>query len=468
MGSGTTIRAALLLGFGSIFALWLVSTYEQMRQLGAVEQRAEAIHARFTESEEALFTVRTQVLLGSIYLRDALAEGSAASAPYYRQQLERTRADVENALQRYAGLVGSREAGDHWARLRAELDDFWRTIPPILSPDAALPAADVRAFLRDRVIPKREVILAISDQIRALDREAFEAEHRARTSLYEGMRRRAWGTSAITAILGLAIAFVATRYAGRLESQIREQHRHILANTRDLERLSARLVNAQEDERRMIARELHDEIGQALTAIKMELALSERHQHDLGGTARSLDEARAITDRTLNTVRDLSQLLHPSMLDDLGLPDTLKWYLHGFSQRTGVRAELVQDQMGERLAPEVEVSAYRIIQEALTNVAKHAHATLCRVYVQRLPHSFLITIEDDGVGADTQGRLSETSGRGLGLVGIRERASALSGTVRFESASGKGTRLTVELPLADSRSETEAAVAETVASVPEA
>jgi signal transduction histidine kinase len=85
-----------------------------------------------------------------------------------------------------------------------------------------------------------------------------------------------------------------------------------------------------------------------------------------------------------------------------------------------------------------------------------------------LPHSFLITIEDDGVGADTQGRLSETSGRGLGLVGIRERASALSGTVRFESASGKGTRLTVELPLADSRSETEAVVAETVASVPEA
>jgi signal transduction histidine kinase len=440
-----------------------------MRQLGAVEQRAEGIHARFTESEEALFTVRTQVLLGSIYLRDALAEGSATSAPYYRAQLERTRSDVENALQRYAGLVDSRDAGDHWAHLRTELDDFWRTMTPVLSPEAAaLPTADVRAFLRDRVIPKREVILAISDQIRALDREAFEAEHRARTSLYDGMRRRAWWTSAITAILGLAIAFVATRYAGRLESQILEQHRHILANTRDLERLSARLVNAQEDERRMIARELHDEIGQALTAIKMELALSERHQNDSGGFARALDEARAITDRTLNTVRDLSQLLHPSMLDDLGLPDTLKWYLHGFSQRTGVRAELVQDQMGERLASEVEVSAYRIIQEALTNVAKHARATLCRVYVQRLPHSFLITVEDDGVGADTQGPVSETSGRGLGLVGIRERVSALNGTVRFESASGKGTRLTVELPLADTRPETEVAVAETVASLPEA
>jgi signal transduction histidine kinase len=166
-------------------------------------------------------------------------------------------------------------------------------------------------------------------------------------------------------------------------------------------------------------------------------------------------------------VRDLSQLLHPSMLDDLGLPDTLKWYLHGFSQRTGVRAELVQDQMDERLAPEVEVSAYRIIQEALTNVAKHAHATLCRVYVQRLPHSLLITVEDDGVGADAQGRLSEANGRGLGLVGIRERASALSGTVGFDSASGKGTRLTVELPLAGTQPGTATAIARTVASLPE-
>src|SRR6476659_7618991 len=117
MGSRTTIRAALLLGFGAIFALWLLSTYEQMRQLGAVEQRAEAIHARFTESEEALFTVRTQVLLGSIYLRDALAEGSAASTAYYREQLEKTRVEVESALSRYAGIVDSREAGDHWGRL---------------------------------------------------------------------------------------------------------------------------------------------------------------------------------------------------------------------------------------------------------------------------------------------------------------------------------------------------------------
>jgi signal transduction histidine kinase len=100
--------------------------------------------------------------------------------------------------------------------------------------------------------------------------------------------------------------------------------------------------------------------------------------------------------------------------------------------------------MDDRLEPEVETSAYRIVQEALTNVAKHARATKCRVYLQRLPKTVLITIEDDGIGFDADAQ--HASGRGLGLIGIRERVSELRGTIRLESAPGSGTRLTVELP----------------------
>jgi signal transduction histidine kinase len=169
---------------------------------------------------------------------------------------------------------------------------------------------------------------------------------------------------------------------------------------RELERLSAKLVRAQEDERRTIARELHDEIGQALTAIKIELSIVQDGVEETGSTADALREARSITDGALHAVRDVSQLLHPTMLDDLGLPDTLTWYLRSFGQRTGLRAELTQDRMDARMSPDVEICAYRIIQEALTNVAKHAHASSCRVYLQRLPGSLLITVEDDGVGVD--------------------------------------------------------------------
>jgi len=190
--------------------------------------------------------------------------------------------------------------------------------------------------------------------------------------------------SGIAVVLGLGIAVAATRYAGRLESRIRQQHAEVVENRRDLQRLSAKVVHAQEQERRRIARELHDEIGQALTAVKTELTLTERHGALSGKPAQSLAEAQSITERTIEIVRNLSELLHPATLDDFGLPDTLASYLRSFGQRTGIRTQLVQDQMARRMPAELEVSAYRIVQEALTNIAKHAQASTCRVFVQQL------------------------------------------------------------------------------------
>ena len=249
-------------------------------------------------------------------------------------------------------------------------------------------------------------------------------------------------------VLGVGVMFGAARYAGGLESHIRAQHADDVERKLELQRLSAQLVHAQEDERRTIARELHDEIGQALTAIKIELSVAQRGLETAGHPSDSLAEARAITDRALHAVRDVSQLLHPTMLDDLGLANTLTWYLRGFARRTGIRADLTQDRMDVRMSPHVELGAYRIIQEALTNVAKHAHARTCRVFVQRLAHSLLLTVEDDGVGVDlTRRTVPADTHRGLGLVGIRERVSGLGGTFHMESTVGKGTRLTVELPI---------------------
>ncbi len=183
-----------------------------------------------------------------------------------------------------------------------------------------------------------------------------------------------------------------------------------------------------------------------LTAIKVDLAVAQRKIGASGGAAHLLDDARSITEGALTTVRDLSHLLHPALLDDLGLPAAVEWYLRGFGRRHDIRAELLHDRMDERLTPEIEASAYRIVQEALTNVAKHARATSCRVYLQRLPNTILITIEDNGAGFDPAEVDRAGGPTGLGLIGIRERASQLRGTVRLESAPGKGTRLTVELP----------------------
>jgi two-component system sensor histidine kinase UhpB len=138
--------------------------------------------------------------------------------------------------------------------------------------------------------------------------------------------------------------------------------------------------------------------------------------------------------------------LHPALLDDLGLAAAVDWYLKGFGRRHGLRVDLLQERMEERLPPQTETAAFRIVQEALTNVVKHAHANSCRVYLQRLMNTLLVTVEDDGVGFDLAPSDRAEAPPGLGLIGIRERVSRLGGTLRLESAAGKGTRVTVELP----------------------
>ena len=295
-------------------------------------------------------------------------------------------------------------------------------------------------------MPKREGVMRVSEEIQALNRSAFVQQQLDIASLYRATQQRVWQTVGLALAASIAIAFLATLYAGRLEQRLQRQRARDVETARDLQRLSSQLLTAQEEERRSIARELHDEVGQVLTAIKVELAIAERSLQAAGGNTASLHDARVITDGALHTVRDLSRLLHPSMLDDLGLPATIDWYLKGFGRRHGVRIELLHNGMEERLPPETEAAVYRIVQEALTNVAKHAQATTCRVFLQRLTNTVLVTIEDDGVGFRPEEVNQPGASRGIGLVGIRERVAQLRGELRLESGPGKGTRLTVEVP----------------------
>jgi signal transduction histidine kinase len=442
-----TIRHALLVGFVAIFALWIVSGYYLAWRLTELESRASLVHARFAQSEELLLTVAAQVSLGTVYVRDAMVDTQPESTAFYREELQNSRAAIEQALQQYLLLVESAIERDHWSLLRTELNAYWDEMISVMAPEIMLDSSRARAVVREQVVPKRRVIIQIADQIRTLNQDAFHRQEAAMAVLYHDLRRGIWTASGVAVVLGMLVAFGATRYAGGLEAEIRMRHAEDVERKRELERLSAKLVGAQEDERRTIARELHDEVGQALTAIKMGLSIAYRDLKDCGRPLYSLTEARSVTDGALQAVRDVSQLLHPTMLDDLGLTETLNWYLRGFARRTGILAELTQDRITERMSAELELAAYRIVQEGLTNVAKHASARTCRVYVQRLPHSLVITVEDDGVGFDVNRKAAADPLRGLGLVGIRERVSGLGGTLRLESTLGHGTRLTAELPM---------------------
>jgi signal transduction histidine kinase len=185
-------------------------------------------------------------------------------------------------------------------------------------------------------------------------------------------------------------------------------------------------------------------VGQALTAVKLQLS---RVGRTVGPEHRpTVDEARSVVDSALQSARTLSRLLHPPMLDDIGLAAAVDWYLKGFAQRTGLEVSFEHAGMDQRAAREIETCLYRVVQETTTNVARHAAARHCRVYLQRLPESLVLTVEDDGGGFDP-GEPGWGERDGLGLLGIRERVAGFRGTFRLDSRPGAGTRVSVELPV---------------------
>jgi len=443
---GPTIKAALLLGFALICATWLFAGYYFTRRMADLQSRASSISGRYMRAQDLLGTVRSQVLVGSVYVRDALLDPDRAHADEYRAKLEDAYRAAEEALRQYVPIVDVPTERERVARLRNEIDDFRNTVLNVLATDNSRWPIEARALLRRQIMPKRESVIRVTDEAQALNRSAFVQQQNEIASLYGATQRRLWGSFGVAVLVSLGIALLAAIYVGRLELRIHLQRVKEAENARDLQRLSMKLITAQEEERLVIARELHDEVGQALTAIKVELAVAHRAIEAAGVPGDVLADARAISENALHTVRDLSHLLHPTLLDDLGLTAAIDWYLKGFGRRHGLRAELLHERMDERLQPETEAAAFRIVQEALTNVVKHAHASSCRVYLQRLTNTLLVTVEDDGIGfAAGPTGLGDRS-PGLGLISIRERASRLGGTLRLESAPGKGTRLTVEVP----------------------
>jgi PAS domain S-box-containing protein len=216
-----------------------------------------------------------------------------------------------------------------------------------------------------------------------------------------------------------------------------------------LQMFSRQLIEAQEDERRRIARELHDQIGQILTAVKMNLHTVQQFCQGSEAGSYVKDNIEAV-DQALRLVRDLSVDLRPPILDDLGLTTALRWYVDRYTKRTGLSVDVLIDlpDENERFSRDLETACFRIAQEALTNVVRHAKATHVVVRLSRDAEALLLTVKDDGVGFDVE-RLRTRAPRvaTLGLISMQERAHAAGGTIELDSAPASGTEIRFSLPL---------------------
>jgi signal transduction histidine kinase len=227
-----------------------------------------------------------------------------------------------------------------------------------------------------------------------------------------------------------------------LENRAQAQYQEVVEARRQLGQLSARLVQAQEEERRVLSRELHDEVGQALSAVLVELRnlSAESAIRSEGQSLGHVETVKGLVENSVRVVRNMALLLRPSMLDDLGLVPALRWQAREVAKRTSMEVSVAAELTSDDLPDEYKTCIYRVVQEALHNCSGHARAKRVQIRVQQQLSRLALSIQDDGLGFDVR------QTKGLGLLGIEERVARLGGKCEIHSAPGRGTIVAIELP----------------------
>ena len=435
-------RLALVLGFGGLLLLMAFAGIDGIRALAHIQSANDAIREDFLLRTRVLERIRSDVYVSGTYVRDYLLEPEAGKAEGHRDSLIQTRRDADAALAQYRSFVSPPESQPVEVLTRG-LAEYWALLQPIFQWTAGQRRQNGYIFLRDEVFPRRQSMLAIADQIGAIGEAQMNSGKQTVEATFLQARRRLMVTIALTIGLGLLLASFTIRRILGLESHAERHYREMAGTRTELKALSARLVEAQENERRAISRELHDEVGQALSGVLVELA-------NLSTLIRTADpdapakagEIKQLVEDAIRVVRNMALLLRPSMLDDLGLVPALEWQAREVSKRGGIWVKVAAEGVPEDLPEDHKTCVYRVVQEALHNIVQHAGARSANVAVRQAGGRLRLTIEDDGDG------FNPSLQKGMGLLGIAERVTNLGGSFAVDSQAGRGTTLRIELPLA--------------------
>jgi signal transduction histidine kinase len=429
------------LGLGGLLLLIVVSMLTLSRNAQAIYAELDHLNTHHHDVDAKLRRLRSDVNLSGIFVRDYLLDVASERAPEYRRQLSAFRAQNMATLSELRALAGP--AQPHIDSLQTHLEEYWETFEPLFDWTPAEKILQSARFLRREVVPRRDAVLAIAQEIEELNNTNLAAQRAEVSRQYsvfaDDLRRLLWRS----VLLGLVVALIAVFRLRVVERRSEEQRLVAEDAERRARQLSQRLVAAQEEERKHLSRELHDHVAQVLTALKMELR---RIDHGPGAEAsrRAVGECRRLIDQMFRTVRDLALGLRPSMLDDFGLQAALEWHVRDFTRRYGVDVSLRLDGRLDDLPDAYRTCVYRAVQEALTNCMRHASARAVVVAAGSDGDGLRVSIADDGAGFDPA-RPRE----GLGLRGIEERVTELGGSLVIEAAEGRGTRLTICLPWAE-------------------
>jgi signal transduction histidine kinase len=434
-------RHMLFLGFGTLLILIGLLALSSFWRADRVYSEVSAIHELYRKSASILDDIHTDVYRASLLLRDFLIDPEALNGAQYRKDLLDIRASMNKHLSDLNSLTMDRSALD---RLQREIKSYLDSFEPIFEWTLEQKAELGFKFLRSQVRPRRESVILLTQEINRLNALSLSDETDEINNSQAAFRRYLGLMSGAALILGLLTAGISFIHISRLEWRSDQERSRIENAEHELRLLSQKLVQAQEEERRSISRELHDEIGQMLTGLRLELRnLEELHAASSPEFSTYLAETKVLAEKVMRAVRDLAMGLRPSMLDDLGLGPALQWQAREYSRHNGIPATVEIDGDIDRLSEELRTCVYRVIQESLTNCARHARAKHVRITVHGGKDQIAASIQDDGIGFDA-GRMAS---RGIGLIGMEERVRELGGTMKILSQNQEGTVVEVTIPL---------------------
>ncbi|MBI1899337.1 MAG: sensor histidine kinase [Acidobacteria bacterium] len=421
------LALAVTLAAVGAFSAYSLRQIEGLRRL-----QSETVERNRRDSLQ-LLRIQNNLNSLALALRDMQENEEGYPLTAWAAELRRMRFDLEDALRIESRLaVRSREQNEY---LENAVAQFWRSVGQVLSISAGGDEARARRMASNTLQAQQAALTATVARLLVQNNEAEEAAAAEIARIYGRVERNTYFLLAAL-LAGILAASLAVIYFNR------RVFNQLAAASRQRSTLARKLISLQEDVLRSIARELHDDFGQILTAIGAMLQRADKKHLPAGSPLRAeLAEVGGIVQGALEKTRGLSQTLHPTVLDDYGFEKALERFLPVFEKQTGIHVQFEKSGEG-RVPDQAAIHLYRVLQEALNNIARHARTSSASVRLRFLDSRLALEIEDHGAGMPPRG-----NNRGLGLVAMRERAELLHGSLSIEQPREGGTRVLLEVPL---------------------
>jgi signal transduction histidine kinase len=430
----------VIVGFAGLLILTGGLVIDATRQIRDVSKTSAALRKQSRDRDAVLDQLRADTYRSATLVRDYMLERDDARASNLKRELLANRARATEDLHRF-GESAPPEEKSAVQTLKQRSAAYWGSLAPTLEWSRSEVRQRGEEYLQATIVPRRDEMVQFVRQASTLDEQILDTAESRIQVVQARFERRVVTIAILTLLLGSILAAVVVRQVHRSGMEAAARLNEILRARENLKRLSDRLVEVQEEERRSLSRELHDDLGQTMSAMLMELGKLESSRAVRAECLDQLESIRRLAEENVVKVRNMALLLRPGMLDELGLVPALRWQAKEVGRRTGLRVKVIADELQAGLPDSYRTCIYRVVQEALNNCVKHSRAREVRVVLQQDERGLSISVHDDGAGFEPQ------HNRGLGLLGMTERVRAAGGRFHIESQPGRGTLLSAYFSL---------------------